>query len=180
MDHCTCITTTVGKLLIANVSVLNDIVCSDHLPLWIDTNYNINHLHNNNFSDIPSTCTSKWHIATDIDKQNLHKCTGEIFNSIVFPTEALLCKDTSCKSHYLAIEHFYDNIFSSIQIATSKCIPSSINGSKFKVIPGWNDYVKERYAISSDALKWWISNNRPRDGFIYHNMRTSRADLNMH
>ena len=92
-------------------------------------------------------------------------------------TEALLCKDTNCESHYLDIEHFYDSIVSSIQIATSKCIPCSINGSKFKVIPGWNDYVKESYAISRDALKWWISNNCPRDGLIYHNMRTSRAQF---
>ena len=167
--------TTTGESLIANVSVLNDIACSDHLPLCIDINCDINPLYDNNFSDKPST--SKWHIATDIDKQNYHKCTGEILNTIVLPTEALLCKDTNCESHYLDIEHFYDSIVSSIQIATSKCIPCSINGSKFKVIPGWNDYVKESYAISRDALKWWISNNRPRDGLIYHNMRTSRAQF---
>ena len=143
LDHC--ITTTAGESLVANVSVLNDIACSDHLPLCIDINCDINPLYDNNFSDKPST--SKWHIATDIDKQNYHKCTGEILNTIVLPTEALLCKDTNCESHYLDIEHFYDSIVSSIQIATSKCIPCSINGSKFKVIPGWNDYVKESYAI---------------------------------
>ena len=155
--------------------MLNDIACFDHLPLCIDINCDINPLYDNNFSDKPST--SKWHIATDIDKQNYHKCTGEILNTIVLPTEALLCKDTNFESHYLDIEHFYDSIVSSIQIATSKCIPSSINGSKFKVIPGWNDYVKESYAISRDALKWWISNNRLRDGLIYHNMRISRAQF---
>ena len=151
LDHC--ITTTAGESsLIANVSVLNDIACSDHLPLCIDINCDINPLYDHNFFHKPST--SKWHIATDIDKQNYHKCTGKILNTTVLPTEALLCKDTNCESHYLDIEHFYDSIVSSIQIATSKCIPCSINGSKFKVIPGWNDYVKESYAISRDALKW--------------------------
>ena len=144
------------------------------MPLCIDINCDINPLYDN-FSDKPST--SKWHIATDIDKQNYHKCTGEILNTIVLPTEALLCKDTNCESHYLDIEHFYDSIVSLIQIATSKCIPCSTNGSKFKVIPGWNDYVKESYAISRDALKYWISNNRPRHGLIYHNMRTSHAQF---
>ena len=72
---------------------------------------------------------------------------------------------------------FYGHIISSIQLATSKCIPSSNNDSKFKIIPGWNDYVKESYAISRDALKWWISNNRPRFGIIYHDMRTTRAQF---
>ena len=61
--------------------------------------------------------------------------------TIVLPTEALLCKDKNCKSHYSDNEQFYDNIIFAIQIATSKCVPSSINGSKFKVIPGWNGYV---------------------------------------
>ena len=73
LDHC--ITTTAGESLIANVSVLNDIACFDHVPLCIDINYDINPLYDNNFSD--KTTTSKWHIATDIDKQNYHKSIGE-------------------------------------------------------------------------------------------------------
>ena len=54
------------------------------------------------------------------------------------------------------------HINSSIQLAKSKCNLSSTSDSKFNIIPGWNDYVKVSYAISRDALKWWISNNRPR------------------
>ena len=69
------------------------------------------------------------------------------------PSEDLLCRDTNCKSHYLVNKHFNDHIVSLIQIATVKCISSSINGSKFKVILVWNDYVKESHAISRDALK---------------------------
>ena len=69
------------------------------------------------------------------------------------PSEDLLCRDTNCTSHYLVNKHFYDHIVSLIQIATEKCISSSINGSKFKVIPVWNEYVKESHAISRDALK---------------------------
>ena len=135
----------------------------------------ISPLYDNNCAD--KCISSKWHIATDIHKQSYHKCTGVLLYRIVLPTEALLCKDTNCNSHSLDIEHFYGHIISSIQLATSKCIPSSNNDSKFKNIPGWNDYVKESYAISRDALKWWISNNRPRFGIIYHDMRTTRAQF---
>ena len=110
-------------------------------------------------------------------KQSYHKCTGELLNRIGLPTETLLCKDTNCKSHYLDTEHFYDHIISSIQLATSKCIPSPTNHSKFNIIPGWNDYVKESYAISRDALKWLFSNNRPRCRIIYRDMRTTRAQF---
>ena len=74
------------------------------------------------------------------------------------------------------LNNFYGHITSYIQLATSKCIPSFTNHSKFKIIPGWNDYVKESYAIFRDALKWLISNNRPRFGIIY-GMRTTRAQF---
>ena len=39
-------------------------------------------------------------------------------------------------------------------------------------IPGWNEYVREYHKLARDALKWWNLNNRPRDGYIYHEMRT--------
>ena len=55
----------------------------------------------------------------------------------ILPTEPLLCKHSNCKSHYLDIEHFYGHIIFSIQLATSKFIPSSTNHSKFKIIPRW-------------------------------------------
>ena len=42
-------------------------------------------------------------------------------------------------------------------------------------IPGWNEYVREHHKIVRNAFKWWNLNNRPRDGYIYHKMRTSRA-----
>ena len=80
LDHC--ITTTAGESLIGNVSVLNLIACSDHLPLCIDVNCDISPLYDNNFAD--KYISSKWHIATDIHKQSYHKCTGELLNRIVY------------------------------------------------------------------------------------------------
>ena len=57
-----------------------------------------------------------------------------------------------------------------------ECIPSSSNcNKKIAPIPGWNKYVKEHYKIARDAFKWWNLNNRPGDGYIYHEMSSSRA-----
>ena len=60
--------------------------------------------------------------------------------------------------------------------ATIKCIPSSGNSCK-KIIPisGWNDYVKEHHKNARDALRWCNISKRPRTGYIYHEMRYSRA-----
>ena len=70
----------------------------------------------------------------------------------------------------------FNSIISVFKQATIECIPSSNNcNKKFIPILGWNEYVREHHKIARDAFKWWNLNNRPRDGYIYHEMRTSRA-----
>ena len=142
LDHC--ITTTAGESLISNVSVLNDIACSDHLPLYIDINCDINNpcmIITFLISHLPLSGT----LLLTLINRTIINARVKYLIQLFCQQKLYMCKDTNCKSHYLDIEHFYDSIVSSIQIAPSKCIPSSIHGSKFKVIPGWNDYVKEGY-----------------------------------
>ena len=86
----------------------------------------------------------------------------------------LLCKDTNCSIHNQDIDSFYNSIISVFKQATIECIPSSNNcNKKFIPIPGWNEYVREHHKIARDAFQWWNLNNRPRDGYIYHEMRTA-------
>ena len=60
--------------------------------------------------------------------------------------------------------------------AIIECIPNFSNcNKKFVPIPGWNEYVKEHHKIARDAFKWWNLNNRPRNGYIYHEMRSNKA-----
>ena len=37
------------------------------------------------------------------------------------------------------------------------------------------DRVKEHYSIAQDALWWWTHHNKPNNGAIYHNMRSSKS-----
>ena len=37
------------------------------------------------------------------------------------------------------------------------------------------EYLREHHNIARNAFKWWNLNNKPRDGYIYHEMRTSRV-----
>ena len=75
------------------------------------------------------------------------------------------------------MDSFYNQTISAIRIATQKSISTTKSSAKFKVIPGWNDYVKEHHDITRDAFHWWTFNNRPRHGPIYHSMRTNRAQF---
>ena len=46
---------------------------------------------------------------------------------------------------------------------------------KIRLSCGWNEYVKEHYSIAQDALWWWKFHNKPINGAIYHNMRSSKS-----
>ena len=50
-----------------------------------------------------------------------------------------------------------------------------IKNSSFRPFAGWNEYVKEHYSIAQDALWWWKFHNKPTNGAIYHNMRSSKS-----
>ena len=61
-------------------------------------------------------------------------------------------KNTHCKD----IDLFYNSIVSVLKTSGTNCIPMSniVKNSSFRLIAGWNEYVKEHYSISQDAL-WW-------------------------
>lgn len=59
------------------------------------------------------------------------------------------------------IDKFYSDIVSSLVLATDKCIPCSTS-CDFKIIPGWNDLVKDKYDISRNAFLLWNLNGKQR------------------
>ena len=42
-------------------------------------------------------------------------------------------------------------------------------------IAAWNEHVSYNYNILRIQFKWWVSENRPHPGSIYHAMRFSYA-----
>ena len=84
-----------------------------------------------------------------------------------------MCRDANCELHTQDIDCFHARNFSCIKCADNECIPSKPTQSKFKAIPGWNNYVKEHHALARDAL--WKFYNKPRQCPIYHSMKSARA-----
>ena len=46
---------------------------------------------------------------------------------------------------------------------------------KFRVIPGWNDEVKQFYAVARDTFLSWKRKGRPLSGVLCDRMKTSRS-----
>ena len=133
--------------------IVDDIVCSDHFPLCIDINCNITPICNSNFVK-HSKNVCNWKIAGDLEKSRYYSSTDKLLSAVDVPIDAVLCRDANCELHTQDIDCFYEHIISCIKCAENECIPSEPTQSKFKAIPGWNDYVKEHHAVARDAL-WW-------------------------
>ena len=77
-----------------------------------------------------------------------------MLSAVDVPIDAVLCRDANCELHTQDIDCFYERIISCIKCAENECIPSEPTQSKFKAMPGWNNYVKEHHAVARDAL--WL------------------------
>ena len=160
--------------MLSNLSIIDDVVCSDHFPLCIDINCD--------FTPIASRTIVKQNrsicelnIARDDDKLKYSHRTNNLLSNIELPIEALLCRNTNCTSHINTISLFYTSIINPLKNAESECIPSTPGAPSSHIVPGWNNYVKEYHVVVRNAFWWWDLNKRPHHGIIYHNMRTTRS-----
>ena len=48
---------------------------------------------------------------------------------------------------------------------------------KYKSMPGWNEYVKDKHEEARDAFMWWHSYGKPRKGPVFDNMKRCRAQF---
>ena len=131
-----CITTTSGKSITSNISIIDDIVCSGHFPLCIKIVCDINKLCDVT-SEIEPNVTIKWHATNVFDKQQYN------IETITLPIDALLCDNTICtkKSCTSRYRLFYAANISSLKLSVKCCIPSSAIFAKCYFVPGWNEYV---------------------------------------
>ena len=174
LDHC--ITTAAGRSLISNAFITDNVICSDHFPLSVNIECSIDLTYDYNFQ-MKHVNLPQWRTANDLDKNAYTICTNEKLSNIKIPINALLCKESNCTIHCKDIDIFYNNIVAALKTSGTECIPMSHTdkNSSFRPVAGWNEYVKEHYSIAQDALWWWKYHNKPNNGAIYHNMRSSKS-----
>jgi len=70
----------------------------------------------------------------------------------------------------------HDAITSSLQEASREFSTIHDNYSPHQV-PGWNEYCREAHEQAREAFLMWQSNNKPRQGYIFNLMKTTRASF---
>ena len=145
---------------------------SDHLPLLIEMELELVYI------EIPKVNLSsktKWNECSEKNIEDYKLKIESDLLSVEFKQEALTCKDLHCNKHSEYIEYLYKSIIDICSNASEMHLPTSSNGNKQKVIPGWNDYVQP---FLDKSLFWhdiWVQNGRPRNGELARVMRASRA-----
>ena len=139
---------------------------SDHIPITLRLNIDVDYLNTYKRDFKPSVAWPKCRVThtdeykDDLDKQLL---------TINPKSKALSCRNFRCKLHKNEIQEIHNNIVGCIKQASSNCLPhtSNVNSNKErKVVPGWNEHVKE-HAIN--AKYWhdiWIQSGKPRNDGI--------------
>ena len=88
----------------------------------------------------------------------------------------MTCTDLKCNNHdhKHAIDEMYGSVLHALEDA-SKIFMTEKCKSKFKSVPGWNDYVKESHSDARDAFLLWQSQGKPRFGPVCELMTKTRA-----
>ena len=148
---------------------------SDHCPVKLTLNIDVKHHDSMERKFRPSVAWRKCNNRNITDYQNeLDRLLLQINPS----NEALTCKNYKCNEHYDYIKRLYNEIIKYCKEASDKSLPhtsANNNNDVNKVIPGWNEHVKE---YAEKAMFWhyiWKEDGRKRSGVLADIRRRTRA-----
>ena len=118
----------------------------------------------------------KWHKMNKADYMIMQSKMDDYINDRnLLESSSLLCMNTNCKEigHKKDIDILFESIKLMFQNSTSDYLCEG--RKKYKIIPGWNDYVKEFHKLARENFLIWKNNGKPTDGFLCEEMKRTRA-----
>ena len=167
--YCTSVT---GLNDIESVTVIDDYVCSDHLPLRVIVRCDLATNHHcvsgrkrNDFID--------WKTAGVHDYDKFDGKSSEYLSNVDVCVSLFNCTDQSCKLHEGEIDRLYGDIIKSLNMAANNSIPRRKSGTGQQTAC-WNDIVKESHEVARSDFKFW---GRIHEWGITYDGLISRSDI---
>ena len=88
--------------------------------------------------------------------------------------EAWKCKDYNCTKHVEYIKNIHSKIVKICKEASEKTLPHTSQNKDIKIIPGWNEHVKEHADRANIWHRTWINIGRPPHGYVANMRRKTR------
>ena len=161
--------------LITNVTAEYEAALFDHFPICFNIDVAICNIFNNKNDNIVSDFV-KWHKMEERDKLSIKaNIDSEIIKKKILLCDVFTCFDLNCNN-----SRHKENLNDALITIKNVLIQSTENfkfvkRKKFKVIPGWNDHVKDFYNEARKDFHKWRENGKPANGILKENMRNSRA-----
>ena len=172
IDHC--LSSDAFHQAIRCMSVLHDIITSDHRPLA----FTIDCPNLPVFEETGIKLATKvnWKQVTPAQKYSYGMRCKKLLSEIELPTEAIECTNSlcNCDTHLNMIDNFYHNVISAIQIASKKHLCDNTTTTKRRNIPGWNRLVKAAHEEARTLYLNWIRLGKPNTGYCYELMKNKR------
>ena len=170
IDHFLITPNLADKVVIYEAHTLPNNI-SDHVPLLLKLKIDVEHLKTYKRDFKPSV---QWH---KCNVNNVNHYTNVLDNSLLQCNpyhKALLCKDLKCTIHKEYIKDLHSTIINSISKASNISLPHTTKKNAKKIIPGWNEYVKEHSDRSKMWHEIWVQDGRKREGYIANIRRKTR------
>ena len=177
LDHIICSKSV--SLCKKDIRVNYDTVLYDHFPLYFEFDLDI--LHETSFINETSLHNDEyvnWNRISESDKTNIREKLDETLRAMeLIDDDVLNCKVIGCKNENLRrrLEEIFKIIKTSLIQATDKYKFS--NDSRYTVIPGWNDHIKELHKIARKYFLRWKEHGKPLIGQFVEDMKRSRKSF---
>ena len=175
IDHCLC--SNAVDEYITSINVLYQYISSDHKPLTIIFNGLAGQIYDSGVvGDNASTVAFDWSRADTYCLQQYESLLTECLNRVNVPYD-ILDVDFSGNIVYThaKINDCYNEVVSCIKIASQQSIPSHIRTYADHIVPGWNEYVKDKHTAAREAFLQWVVMGKPRQGIEHWQMSRTRA-----
>ena len=146
----------------------------DHFPLYVDLKFDIEFVSYK--KDLSFMRFVDWRKMTEADDNEMRRKIDDGINDIdMFNMDIFSCSSGDCSDddHHNRIDKVFLKMKVLLLDSTSDFSFDKVNS--FKVIPGWNEHVKESYASAREKFLIWKENDKPMDGPCLENMRNSRT-----
>lgn len=164
--------------LITNVTVLNDIIVSDHRPISFsvlcDYSSNSNSVNAMSSSTVTDSIVPQWNNCDAATLNYYAAYLDNLLRNINIPYDALF-DNSRHQSYRSKIDKFYDDIITCISKAIGDVIPSHKRPVSSFNVPGWNTFVQEKHEAARQAFLAWVGSGRPRFGYYFDVMKRTRA-----
>ena len=113
---------------------------SDHVPISLNMNINIEYYSETVRANVPSTA---WHRCTGNQLLNFKDELDSLLLSLNIQHEALTCSDFNCTSHKNAIAILHTQLVDILLSCDNNLPKTGVSSQTHNTVAGWNEYVKE-------------------------------------